>query len=228
MTLTAPKFTLSRNAAADLLAVSTRTIDRYIRGKRLSARKKGGNILLSEEEVNNLKVTLFQNMHGASPDVEGRAHRHVDSVSSRLNSTTIFDSETGTVEENEITEEVAVMPAPKAVAVKTERENVFEELYDLSRREVREYHNKLEAANYRLGQLEVQVKHSVPLLDYQEKEQAIRQQDEIIQSKVRRQDETIQIMEHEVKSERLNKNIYIGLLFGLLALQPLLWLLLNS
>ncbi len=225
MTLTAPKFTLSRNAAADLLAVSTRTIDRYIRGKRLSARKKGGNILLSEEEVNNLKVTLFQNMHGASPDVEGRAHRHVDSVAARQSST-IFDSETGTVEENPIME--AIAQTPKAVAVKTERENVFEELYDLSRREVREYHNKLEAANYRLGQLEVQVKHSVPLLDYQEKEQAVRQQDEIIQSKVRRQDETIQIMEHEVKSERLNKNIYIGLLFGLLALQPLLWLLLNS
>lgn len=227
MTLSAPKFTLSRSDAADLLAVSTRTIDRYIRGKRLSARKKAGNILLSEEEVNNLKVTLFQNMHGASPEMEGRAHRHIDSVAARQSST-IFDAETGTVEESEVAEEVAVMQAPKAVAVKSERENVFEELYDLSRREVREYHNKLEAANYRLGQLEVQVKHSVPLLDYQEKEQAIRQQDEIIQSKVRRQDETIQIMEHEVKSERLNKNIYIGLLFGLLALQPLLWLLLNS
>lgn len=227
MTLSAPKFTLSRSDAADLLAVSTRTIDRYIRGKRLSARKKAGNILLSEEEVNNLKVTLFQNMHGASPEMEGRAHRHIDSVAARQSST-IFDAETGTVEESEAAEEVAVMQAPKAVAVKSERENVFEELYDLSRREVREYHNKLEAANYRLGQLEVQVKHSVPLLDYQEKEQAIRQQDEIIQSKVRRQDETIQIMEHEVKSERLNKNIYIGLLFGLLALQPVLWLLLNS
>lgn len=227
MTLTAPKFTLSRSDAADLLAVSTRTIDRYIRGKRLSARKKAGNILLSEEEVNNLKVTLFQNMHGASPEMEGRAHRHIDSVAARQSST-IFDAETGTVEESEATEEVAVMQAPKAVAVKSDRENVFEELYDLSRREVREYHNKLEAANYRLGQLEVQVKHSVPLLDYQEKEQAIRQQDEIIQSKVRRQDETIQIMEHEVKSERLNKNIYIGLLFGLLTLQPVLWLLLNS
>lgn len=225
MSLTAPKFSLSRKDAADLLAVSTRTIDRYIRGKKLSARKKGGNILLSEEEVNNLKVTLFQNMHGASPDVEGRAHRHVDSVSARQNST-IFDAETGTVEEAPIMEEI--LKSPKASMAVSEREKVFEELYDLSRREVREYHNKLEAANYRLGQLEVQVKHSVPLLDYQEKEQALRQQDDIIQSKVRRQEETIQLMEHEVKSERLNKNIYIGLLFGLLALQPLLWLLLNS
>lgn len=216
---------MTRKDAADLLAVSTRTIDRYIRSKKLAARKKGGAILLSEEEVNHLKVTLFQNMHGASPDVEGRAHRHIDSVAARQ-SATIFDAETGIVEENPMVE--AAVAEPKAAAVLGEREKVFEELYDLSRREIRECHNQLEAANYRLGQLEVRVQHSVPLLDYQEKEQAIRQQDEIIQNKVRRQEETIQLMEHEVKSERLNKNIYIGLLFGLLALQPLLWLLLNS
>lgn len=223
MTLISPKFTLSRQEAADLLAVSTRTLDRYIRSKKLSARKKGGSILLSEEEVNNLKVSQFQNMHGASPEVEGRAHRHIDSVAARQNAT-IFDAETGTIEENPV---ATVAPAAKAVAGKGVREQVFEELYDLSRREVREYHNKLEAANYRLGQMEMQLKHSVPLLDYHAKEEVLKQQDEIIQGKVKRQEETLTVMEHELKSERLNKNIYVGLLFGLLALQPLLWLLLS-
>lgn len=224
MTLISPKFILSRQDAADLLAVSTRTLDRYIRSKKLSSRKKGGTILLSEEEVNNLKVSQFQNMHGASPEVEGRAHRHIDSVAARQNST-IFDAETGAIEENSV---ATVAPAAKAVATKGVRETVFEELYDLSRREVREYHNKLEAANYRLGQMEMQIKHSVPLLDYHAKEEVLKQQDEIIQGKVKRQEETLGVMEHELKSERLNKNIYIGLLFGLLALQPLLWLLLQS
>ena len=223
MTILSPKFSLSRQDAADLLAVSTRTLDRYIRSKKLNARKKGGSILLSEEEVNNLKVSQFQNMHGASPEVEGRAHRHIDSVAARQNAT-IFDAETGTVEENP----VAVATPQKAGVQKGAREQVFEELYDLSRREVREYHNKLEAANYRLGQMEMQLKHSVPLLDYHAKEEVLKQQDELIQGKVKRQEETLQVIETELKSERLNKNIYIGLLFGLLALQPLLWLLLQS
>lgn len=223
MTLTAPKFTMTRKDAADILAISTRTLDRYIRSKKLNARKKGGAILLSEEEVSNLKVSQFQNMHGASPDVEGRAHRHIDSVSARANAT-IFDAETGIVEENP----VAVAPQVKVSSAKSEREKVFEELYDLSRRETREYHNKLEAANYRLGQMETQLKHSVPLLEFHEKEEILRQQDQIITGKVKRQEETLQIVEQELKSERLNKNIYIGLLFGLLALQPLLWLLLQS
>lgn len=218
-----PKFTISRKDAAELLDVSTRTIDRYIRGKKLSARKKGGTILLNEQELENLNVAKFQKMHGASPSGPGRTHRHVDSKGSKQ--TTIIDAETGQIEE----QKVEVKRESKSLVKKGgSREDVFEELYDLSRREVREYHNKLEAANYRLGQMETQLKHSVPLLDYQEKAEALRDQEAVIHGKVKRQEETLDMIEQELKSERLNKNIYIGLLFGLLALQPLLWLLLQS
>lgn len=219
MPTTTNKFTVTRKQAATLLDVSTRSIDRYIRGKKLSARKKGGAILLNEEELQNLKVAKFQNMHGASPAVEGRAHRHIDSSQQ----TTIIDGTTG---------EVEATSAPTKAIVKKEkggaREEVFEELYDLSRREIREYHNKLEAANYRLGQIETQMKHSVPLLDFQAKEDQLRENENVIGTKVKRQEEALDMLEQEIKAERLNKNIYIGLLFGLLALQPLLWLLLQG
>jgi excisionase family DNA binding protein len=215
-----PKFTIARRDAAAVLDVSTRTIDRYIRNKKLSARKKGGNILLNEEEVENLKIARFQNMHGASPKVEGRAHRHIDSK----NTKTIVDADTGAVEEVEEKAEVA----NTEMTVAAPRDKVFEELYDLSRREIREVHNKLEAANYKLGQLETQLKHSVPLLDYQEAAEQLRESEEVVAKKVKYQGETINTLEHELKGERLNKNIYIGLLFGLLALQPLLWLLLQG
>lgn len=228
MNVQTPKFTISRKQASEILDVSTRTIDRYIRNKRLNARKKGGSILLSEEELNNLKVATFQNMHGASPDVPGRAHRHVDSVAAHEDQEMrqIFDAETGEIEEQ--MEKIPTEEPAMAVAQKSEREKVFEELYDLSRREIREYHNKLEASNYRLGQLETQMKHSVPLLEFHEKEEILREQEGLISGKMKHQEESLHMMETEVKAERLNKNIYIGLLFGLLALQPLLWLLLQS
>lgn len=215
MPATTNKYTVTRKQAATHLDVSTRTLDRYIRTKKLSARKKGGAILLNEEEVQNLKVAKFQNMHGASPSVEGRAHRHIDSVQ------TTIDGATGTVEES-------VAPSQAIAKKDSTRDQVFEELYSLSRREIREYHNKLEAANYRLGQLETQMKHSVPLLDFQAKEDQVREQESIINTKVKRQEEALDMLEQEIKAERLNKNIYIGLLFGLLALQPLLWLLLQA
>lgn len=217
MQATANKFTVTRKQASNLLDVSARTIDRYIRSKRLSARKKGGAILLNEDELQNLKVSKFQDMHGASPSVEGRAHRHIDSAQ------TVIDGTTGAIEE---------APAPTTAitrSTKSEaREEVFEELYGMSRREIREYHNKLEAANYRLGQIETQMKHSVPLLDFQAKDDQLREHEVVIGTKVKRQEEALDMLEQEIKAERLNKNIYIGLLFGLLALQPLLWLLLQG
>lgn len=231
MNTKAPKFTVSRKQAATLLDVSTRTIDRYVRNKKLSARKKGGSILLNEEELNNLKIAKFQNMHGATPAGPGRTHRHIDSEESAANraqTQTIFDADTGVVEEK-----VVAKAAKEEKTLSTEtkgnaREQVFEELYDLSRREIREYHNKLEAANYRLGQIETQLKHSVPLLDHQQETEVLREKEMEFTDKTKRQSEALEMLEQEVKSERLNKNIYIGLLFGLLALQPLLWLLLQG
>lgn len=221
MTAKTPKFTVSRKQAAEILEVSTRTIDRYIRDKKFAARKKGGNIMLNEEELSNFRVAKFQSMHGASPSGPGRVHRHVDSVAPKAQ--TILDADTGQIEEK-----VVAAPATKAIAKSGAREEVFEELYDLSRREIREYHNKLEAANYRLGKIETQLTHSVPLLEHQETKDILDEQEAIVKGKVRRQSEAIDILEQEVRGERLNKNVYIGLLFGLLALQPLVWLLLQG
>lgn len=224
------KFSLSRKEAADLLGVSTRTLDRYIRGGKLNSRKKGGTILLNEDEVNNLKVAKFQNIHGASPKVEGRAHRHIDSTQDAPEARTIIDAETGKIEEAavEVQQETSTSTAMETAASVSSREQVFEELYDLARRENRETHNKLEAAQYRLGQLETQLKYTVPVLDYQEQKEALREQEAMVSGKLKRQEESLDLMEEELKGERLNKNIYIGLLFGLLALQPLLWLLLQG
>ena len=108
------KYALSRKEAAELLEVSTRTLDRYIRSKKLSARKKGGAIMLSEEEVQNLKVAKFQKMHGASPKGPGRVHRHVNSTESVQ---TIFDAETGQVER---------APVKTQKKAESAREQVFE------------------------------------------------------------------------------------------------------
>jgi len=223
MPKTTPKFTVSRKQASDILEVSTRTIDRYIRDKRIAARKKGGNIMLNEEELENVRVAKFQRMHGASPSGPGRVHRHVNSLEGERMQT-ILDADTGQIEEKVVEEKVET----KAIAKSGPREQVFEELYDLSRREIREYHNKLEAANYRLGQIETQLAHSVPLLDYQEQKEQLDEKEDLVNNKMKRQAEAIDMLEQEAKGERLNKNIYIGLLFGLLALQPLLWLLLQG
>ena len=48
-------YTLTRSQAADLLDVSTRTIDRYVKGGKLSYKKIANKVLLKKEEVMTLK-----------------------------------------------------------------------------------------------------------------------------------------------------------------------------
>ncbi len=54
-------YDIDRDAAAKLLNVTTRTIDRYIRSGRLSARHANGRIFLSNRELKHLKTGIFIN-----------------------------------------------------------------------------------------------------------------------------------------------------------------------
>jgi excisionase family DNA binding protein len=48
-------YSITRESAAQLLGISTRTIDRYIRSGKLSYKKVANKVLLEKAEVYNLK-----------------------------------------------------------------------------------------------------------------------------------------------------------------------------
>lgn len=214
MVQTLRKYSLTRKEASEILEISMRTLDRYIHKGDLSSRKRGGNVLLNEDEVNNFRVVKFQTLHGRSPDGPGRVHRHVNNAGSR----TIIDADTGEVENK---------PAEEALAPKNARDAVFEELYQDTLRELRTKQTQLEAAQYKLGKLEVQIEHAVPLLDFQSQTENLKEKEKKAAERLKNQQESIEVLEEELKAEKINKNVYVGLLFGLLALQPLIWLLLQ-
>ena len=45
------RYTVTRNQAASLLGVSTRTIDRYVKSGKLSYKKIANKVILNEEEL---------------------------------------------------------------------------------------------------------------------------------------------------------------------------------
>ena len=49
------RYTVTRNQAASLLWVSTRTIDRYVKSGRLSYKKIANKVILNEEELRVLQ-----------------------------------------------------------------------------------------------------------------------------------------------------------------------------
>jgi len=164
-------FDLSRKEASDLLKVSTRTLDRYIKSKKLSSKNIAGRVVLNRDEIDAMKSK--------------RPHRKVRKNKSQ-NKKQVYEINASYVEPK--TEE------------KNAEEKVYKTLYEELKLEVKVFQQRLEGANYRVGQLESQVKSSVPLLDHQK-------------------------VLTEAKKEKFNKKILYILLGAILALQPL-WLIL--
>ncbi|MBU2524438.1 helix-turn-helix domain-containing protein [Patescibacteria group bacterium] len=104
-------------------------------------------------------------------------------------------------------------------------ESIYKALYEEAKDELKEKQKKLEGANYKVGQLESQVKNSVPQFEYKREQQKL-----LIQSKKFDEEkrELIEIMENkneELKIERTNRIVFAVILFTFLLLQPIFWLL---
>jgi len=160
-------FDLSRKEAAEILKVSTRTLDRYIKSKKVSHKNVAGRVVLNRDEIEGMN--------------KSRSHRKVKRNTTK-NKKQVFEIETPYKKEENA------------------EEKVYQKLYEEQRIEVKLFQQRLEGANYRVGQLESQVKASVPLLDHQKVLTA-------------------------AKKDKYNKKVLYILLGAILALQPL-WLIL--
>lgn len=131
---------ITRLEAAKLLSVSVRTIDRYIRAKKLSAAKIDSAIRLSKAEVLALATPLFEGL--STPGMSGGVY--------------VDTTRRGVVNDSEVVDSLSTSP-----------EKIFEDLCKKLQEEVKENHRLLEMANYRVGQLEGQLKVSIPLIEHQ-------------------------------------------------------------
>jgi len=86
-----------------------------------------------------------------------------------------------------------------------------------------DHRKRLEGANYRVGQLEAELKGSVPLLEYQAHQQKLLETSDDIKTRLERTKQEYKEMFQKYQIEKYNKFIYLSILFVLLALQPL-WL----
>ena len=154
---------ITRAQAAELLNVSVRTIDRYIRSGKLSSHKVNRDIWLKKADVVGLTSQQVSSLSTGHT-----LHSEVDNVS----------------------EIVQTLSTPS-------KDDVFEKLYNKLQIELKEQRQRLEMANYRVGQLESQLKSSIPLIEHQKE---------------------------KIQNQTITKWVLILILLTILSLQPL-WLL---
>lgn len=130
-------YTIGRDEAAARLSVSTRTLDRWLRGGKLKYKTVGRSVFIHAGDFD-----LFLKKSG-KPFTGGQ-----------------FEQSNETHEAAHIGE-----------TTNNREGEVFRKLYEDTREELKTKQEKLEAASFRVGQLETQLKNSVPLLEYKQKEE---------------------------------------------------------
>jgi hypothetical protein len=104
-------------------------------------------------------------------------------------------------------------------------EKIYKNLYVDVKKELKEKQDRLEAATYRVGQLESQVKNMVPLLDYNRKEKELKETQLAIEQKAIEEQQMLEQMERKLKTEKVAKLIYLSLVGLLLVAEPIFFLL---
>lgn len=193
---------IDRKAASKLLKVSIRTVDRYISQNKIAAEKIDGRIWLNKKEILAIKKQNRVDTAGILSDMSTDEMSIDKTVSTRVDMST---------------------PDVDIVSTPNKGGDVYKKLYEELKDELEIKQNRLEGANYRVGQLEAMVRESVPLLQHQKQlstEKAARleleEETESLRDKLER-------LKRKLHEESLSKKVYFALLFIILILQPL-WL----
>ncbi len=212
-------YRISRKDASQILGVSVRTIDRYVKLKKISAKTEENHILLDFSELKQIKD---QKVSEKRPERYFRRNmgEKVGTIRKQNQENNLVKTEIlrGNLE-NEKTE---IHPNQKESILS------FKKIYEELKEEIKEKQERLEMANYRVGQLEAQIRNSVPMLEYHRENYKREKKEEEMKGELRESKEVIVRLSGKLRYIKLSKRLYITILLVVLALQPLWILFFNS
>lgn len=204
-------YNVDRKTASKILKVSVRTLDRYLKSKKLSSQVVDGRIWLEKGELERYKL-------------EKERPVYVDSVG--LSTPTLStDDDMDSADRVELITQDSVDTLSSSPRKKSRKSGqLYKKLFDELKEELREKQERLEIANYRVGQLEAQVRNSVPMLEFHRENYKRSLKEEELNKKLEESAGMIKKVTAQIKYLRMSKRLYIALLLIIIALQPL-WLL---
>lgn len=200
---------VDRKSASRLLKVSIRTVDRYIRAKKLSIENHDGRIWLNKSEVLKLR--------------NAKESRHpVDTVDSEMS----IDKTVSTPVDMSI--DSVDMVSTRHDKEKPEGRDitgdaVYRKLFEEAQAELKEKRDRLEGANYRVGHLEALLKDAIPLPDHNRLLLAERTDKQKLEGDFASLSQEAEHLAERLKDEKFTKKVFLIFLFIIMLLQPL-WL----
>lgn len=203
---------VDRIEASKILKTSTRTVDRYMRKYHFKTRKDGRRVLIKRVDIDKI--------------IKDHVGRIMDIDDENLNQ--FLNKAEGQTTEQDKVSNLAVsdikLESIKEPEAKGSDNRIYKELLQETKKELKEKQERLEAATYRVGQLESQVKSMVPMLDYTKKDEELQEAFHTMEQKAAQNQELIDHMERKLRSERIAKWIYLSLVGLLVIAEPILFI----
>lgn len=200
---------VDRIEASKILKVSTRTVDRYMRKHRFKTRKDGRRVLIKKTDID----TIIKENIGRLIDIKE------DNLNEILNGK---EAKKADKSSNLAVKDIKITKINKEKDVE---QQIYKELYQEVKKDLEKKQERLEAATYRVGQLESQAKNMVPMLDYNKKDRALQEAYSTMDARAKQNEELVVKMEEKIRSERIAKWIYLTLVGFLLVAEPILFVL---
>lgn len=223
-------YSIDRKAASKLLKVSMRTLDRYVHSKKLSSVLIDGRVWLNKGELFDF-VNAGERRHSgikshvstSGLSIDSPVYSDVDSVDNEHDRRS--ENFLGQSSEGEVLSNKSAERSEAPVSQKGGR--IYKKLYLELKEELKEKQDRLEIANYRVGQLESQIRNSVPMLEYHREKFDREKAQKELKSKLESAEDKLAKTLPVLRYEKLTKRIFMAALLTLLALQPL-WLLFSN
>jgi excisionase family DNA binding protein len=206
---------VDRIEASKILKVSTRTVDRYMRKYRFKMRKDGRRILIKKEDVDQ----IIKDHIGRLVDIDDH---NLNSILNTSESKAGQDAPSTSLTVKDIKIKKGKDESDERLSIE---QQIYKDLYSETKKELREKQDRLEAATYRVGQLEAQAKNMVPMLDYNKKDRALQEAYSAMDQRAKASEEVTKKLEEKLRSERIAKWIYLSLVGLLLVAEPILFML---
>ncbi len=234
-TIVENKDVIDRKAASRLLKVSMRTLDRYRHAGQLTTKIIDNKILLSRSEIIELMASQRSRIT--------RHDRHTENAN--MSNDTIVDKGTknrDNADKNEKDDEPIFVETRTSTNRQSNTEKnhgniaephvrdyelieTYKKMYEQLATELKARQEELEGAHYRIGQLEGQIRYSVPLPEHRNEMQRLLTSGKQLEEEVAEKLLRLKKIREALYYEKLNKRIYLGIVITLLSLQPLWFLL---
>jgi len=198
---------VSRKKAAEILNVSTRTVDRYIDEEKLSIKKEKNRIWLNMDELIKLKKKkeLNEKLENIEQTVQSIDQNRVE------NHNQVVEAGYTGQEESKIILENPEINSHLGSGKKDFLQTVpaIEKIFFKLEERLAEKQEKVEVANFRVGQLENQLKNCLPIKEFYRIEYENKKLEETVINNTKEVNHFITSVREKIKGLKMKNKIYL-------------------